>query len=118
MNSSEIVRVGQLSMLSRVVKYAGVVYVTGLTATDKTAGIEGQTEQLLARLEELLATAGTDKTRLLSANIFLSNLNDKDGFNTVWTAWLTPEQMPTRAVIGSSDLGEGTLIEIVVTAAE
>lgn len=118
MNSNEIVRVGPLSMLSRIVKHAGVVYVTGLTASDKSAGIEGQTEQLLARLEELLAQAGTDKTRLLSANIFLTNMDDKDGFNTVWTAWLPAEHMPTRAVIGSSDLGAGCLIEIVVTAAE
>ena len=117
MSESDIVRVGQLNMLSRSVKHAGVVYLTGLTATDKSAKIEGQTEQTLARLEELLADAGTDKTRLLSASIYLGTMADKDGFNTVWTAWLPPEHMPARAVIGSSDLGAGVLIEIVVTAA-
>jgi enamine deaminase RidA (YjgF/YER057c/UK114 family) len=118
MTVHQIVREGQLTMLSRIVKYAGVAYVTGLTAADKTADIAGQTEQVLARLAELLREAGTDKTRLLSVNVFLSDMNDKDGFNAVWTAWLAPEFMPTRAVIGSSDLGDGTLIEIVATAAE
>ena len=118
MTDASITRVGQLDMLSRTVKYAGVVYVTGLTASDKTVDIGKQTEQILARLEELLTGAGTDKTRLLSANIFLSDMADKDGFNGVWTTWLPPEYMPTRAVIGSSDLGAGVRIEIVVTAAE
>jgi enamine deaminase RidA (YjgF/YER057c/UK114 family) len=118
MSVGTIVREGQLSMLSRIVKHAGVVYVTGLTASDKSTDIKGQTEQVLARLDELLTAAGTHRTRLLSADIFLTDMGDKDGFNEVWMSWLKPEDMPTRAVIGSSDLGTGCLIEIVVRAAE
>lgn len=115
--TDQIIRNGPLAMLSRTVTYAGVVYVTGLTAGDKTADIAGQTRQVLDRLEELLVDAGSGKKRLLSASIFLSDLEHKDGFNEVWTSWLAAEDMPARAVIGSSDLGPGTLIEIVATAA-
>jgi enamine deaminase RidA (YjgF/YER057c/UK114 family) len=82
-----------------------------------SAGLEGQTEQILAKFDEYLRTAGTDKTRLLSATIFLTDLNRKPEMDAAWKRWLSPENFPARATVGVADLGEDTLVEIMITAA-
>ena len=103
-------------IMHRVVKFNGMVFVGGTTCDDEDLDMAGQTRQILDKLDRYLAEAGTDKTKLLSATIFLTDLNLKPEMDAVWKAWLAPEVLPTRATVGVADLGGTTLIEIVVTA--
>jgi enamine deaminase RidA (YjgF/YER057c/UK114 family) len=103
--------------MHRVVVHNGLVFVGGTVADDVSAGLEGQTEQILAKFDEYLMTAGTDKTSLLSATIFLTDLNRKAEMDAAWKRWLPPENFPARATVGVADLGEDTLVEIMITAA-
>jgi len=104
-------------VLHEVVENAGVLYLAGITAEDKSQDMAGQTRSVVAQVDELLAAHGSDKTRLLTALIFITDMKLKPAMNTVWKAWLAPAQLPTRATIGVSDL-DGYMIEIVVTAAK
>ncbi|MCG7393828.1 RidA family protein [Microvirga sp. ACRRW] len=107
----------QTPIMHRVVVHNGIVFVGGTVADDMSVGLEGQTDQILAKIDGYLKEAGTDKTRLLSATIFLTDLNRKPEMDKAWKRWLSPEHFPTRATVGVADLGEDTLIEIVITAA-
>jgi len=103
--------------MHRVVVHNGLVFVGGTVADDMSIGLEGQTEQILAKFDGYLRTAGTDKTRLLSATIFLTDLTRKAEMDAAWKRWLSPENFPARATVGVADLGEDTLVEIMITAA-
>ena len=79
----------QTPNMHRVVVHNGLVFVGGTVADDMSAGLEGQTEQILAKFDEYLRTAGTDKTRLLSATIFLTDLSRKAEMDAAWKRWLS-----------------------------
>ena len=104
--------------LSRVVVHGDTVYVAGLTA-DKTAGqsVGAQTQEILAAIEALLAKAGTDKSKLLQATVWLQDIRTVDEMNKVWDAWVVPGQTPARACIEALLQGPEKKIEIQVTAA-
>ncbi|WP_454685012.1 RidA family protein [Ancylobacter moscoviensis] len=103
-------------IMHRAVEHNGMVFVGGTTCDDESLDMAGQTREILAKLDTYLAEAGTDKTKLLSATIFLTDLNRKPEMDAVWKAWVAPENLPARATVGVADLGGDTLIEIVVTA--
>ncbi|CAN5289890.1 hypothetical protein BH09PSE6_BH09PSE6_12430 [soil metagenome] len=85
-------------------------------ADDTTQDIAGQARQALAKVDELLVQAGTDRSRLLTAQIWLSTMDDFAGFNTVWDAWVVPGQTPTRCC-GRVELADPAYrVEVVVTA--
>lgn len=107
----------QTPIMHRVVVHNGLVFVGGTVADDMSTGLEGQTEQILAKFDAYLAAAGTDKTHVLSATVFLTDLNRKSEMDNAWKRWLSPEQFPARATVGVADLGEDTLVEIMITAA-
>jgi len=107
----------QTPIMHRVVVHNGLVFVGGTVADDMSAGLEGQTEQILAKFDEYLRMAGTDKTHLLSATIYLTDLSQKSEMDKAWKRWIAPEHLPARATVGVADLGEGTLVEIALTAA-
>lgn len=114
---SEITRLEQNQRRSRVVVHGGVVYLAGHVADDKTATIDEQMRQALANIERTLATAGTDKSRLLTAQIWLRSMDDYEGMNAAWDAWVEPGQTPTRCC-GEVKLADPKLrVEIIVTAA-
>lgn len=115
---SIITRIETDKRRSRTVVYNGMVFVGGMTADDRAQDIKGQTRQTLAKIEEFLAKAGTDKSRLLTAQIFIKDIvRDFDGMNEVWNAWTAPGAAPTRAT-AQCDMGApDVLVEIVVTAA-
>ncbi len=102
-------------IMSRIVETDNTVYLAGLTADDKTGTIEAQTSEVLAKIDALLAEAGTDKSKLLSAMIFVSELGLRPRMNEVWSKWIDPDNPPTRACVGV-ELDGGTNVEIVVTA--
>jgi enamine deaminase RidA (YjgF/YER057c/UK114 family) len=103
--------------LSEMALHNGVAYLAGQVPEDDTLNIEGQTTQVLAAIDALLARAGTDKTRLLMVQIFLADLADFDGMNRAWDAWVPAGHAPPRATVQARLARPGWRVEIVVTAA-
>jgi enamine deaminase RidA (YjgF/YER057c/UK114 family) len=103
--------------LSEMAVHNGTVYLAGQVAVDGPAGIEGQTKAVLASVDSLLARAGTDKSKILMAQIFLADLDDFPGLNKVWDAWVVPGQTPPRATVQAALAKPEWKVEIVVTAA-
>jgi enamine deaminase RidA (YjgF/YER057c/UK114 family) len=103
--------------LSEMAIHNGVVYLAGQVADDPTQGIRGQTEQVLAAIDALLARAGTDKTKILRAEIFLRDLVDFEPMNQVWEGWVPAGNAPPRATMQAALANPAWLIEILVTAA-
>lgn len=115
---SEITRIETNQRMSRVVSFNGMVFIGGLTADDASQDIQGQTRQVLKKIEDYLAKAGTDKTRMLSAQIWLKDIeSDFAGMNEVWDAWAPVGDTPTRATGESKLARSNLLVEIIVTAA-
>lgn len=103
--------------MSQAVVYNGMVFLAGQVADDAKQDVAGQTKQVLAAIDKLLAEAGTDKSRLLMANIFLADMADFNAMNKVWEAWVSPGNTPARATVEAALARPGWLVEIVVTAA-
>jgi enamine deaminase RidA (YjgF/YER057c/UK114 family) len=112
-----ITRREKTPIMHRIVEHNDVVYLGGVIADD-TEGVSmrGQITQVCAKLDKLLAEADSDKHKLLSATLFITDMSQKQEMNEVWTSWLEARDLPTRATIGVSDLGQDVLIEVVVTA--
>ena len=103
--------------LSEMAVHNGVAYLAGQVPDDATQDIAEQTAQVLACVDRLLARAGTDKSRLLMVQIFLADLADFPGMNTVWDAWVAPGHTPPRATVQAALANPAWRIEVVVTAA-
>ena len=103
--------------LSEMAVHRGVCYLAGQVAGDATQDIRGQTRQVLASIEALLARAGSDKSRILMCQIFLADLSDFAGMNEVWEAWLPTGQAPPRATVLAQLAKPQWKVEMVVTAA-
>jgi enamine deaminase RidA (YjgF/YER057c/UK114 family) len=103
--------------MSEAAIHNGTVYLAGQVADDATQDIEGQTRQVLAAIDALLARAGSDKTQLLRVQIFLADLKDFDGMNRVWDAWVAAGQTPPRATVQAALARPEWKIEVVATAA-
>jgi enamine deaminase RidA (YjgF/YER057c/UK114 family) len=115
---STITRIETNQRMSRVVTYNGVVAIGGLTAGDPSQDIKGQTRQVLEKIEAYLAKAGTDKTKLLTAQIWLKDIDrDFAGMNEIWDAWAPAGAAPTRATCEAKLARADLLVEIIVTAA-
>lgn len=112
----DIVRIDQSARRSRAVVAGGMVYLAGQVADDKSLDIAGQTRQALAKVDDLLAQAGSDRSRLVTAQIWLSSMQDFDAMNSVWDAWVVPGHTPTRCC-GQVLLADPAFkVEIVVSA--
>ena len=97
---------------------SGVVHTSGQTAGDVGDCVKRQTEATLAKVDELLAAAGTSKSHALSATIWLKDINrDFKAMNEVWNEWVDPENKPVRATVEAAMAREILLVEIQVTAA-
>jgi enamine deaminase RidA (YjgF/YER057c/UK114 family) len=103
--------------LSEMAVHNGVVYLAGQIAEDATQGIAGQTQQVLGEIDALLARAGTDKSKILRAEIYIKDLQDFEAMNRVWDAWVPEGNAPPRATVQANLARPAWLIEIVVTAA-
>ena len=103
--------------LSEMAIHNGPVYLAGQVADDATQDIRGQTRQVLAAVDALLARAGTDKSNILMAQIFLPDMADFAGMNEVWDAWVAPGNAPPRATVQAGLAKKEWRIEVVVTAA-
>jgi enamine deaminase RidA (YjgF/YER057c/UK114 family) len=104
--------------MSQAVVHNGIVYTAGQVAQNAAGGsVAEQTRDILGIIDELLAEAGTDKTRLLTAVIWLSDIATFDEMNPVWDAWVSPGNAPTRACVESKLARPQFTVEIMVTAA-
>ena len=101
---------------SESVEHNGHVY-TAVVAPDLPADFRNQTRQALHQLDENLAEAGTDRTRLLSATVYITDMSRKPILNEVWDAWIGPDHWPQRACVAVGLEGD-TLVEIVAVAAK
>jgi enamine deaminase RidA (YjgF/YER057c/UK114 family) len=114
---SEIVRIATDRRMSRAVKAAGLVFVGGQTSQDRTPDVKVQTRRVLANIDDYLSQAGVDKTRLISAQVWLADIaRDFSSMNEVWEAWLEPGCAPTRATVEAKLAAADMLVEIAVIA--
>lgn len=112
-----IQRIDAGQRMSEASIYGGIVYLAGQVPETPNADIKTQTREVLAAIDELLARAGSDKSKLLSAQIFLADVADFAEMNSVWDAWVIPGNAPTRATVQALMANPAWKIEIVVTAA-
>ncbi len=103
--------------MSEMAVHNGVAYLAGQVAEDGSQDISGQTRQVLAAVDALLERAGSDKGRILRAQIFLADLADFAAMNGVWEAWVAPGHTPPRATVQAALAKPEWKIEVVVTAA-
>jgi enamine deaminase RidA (YjgF/YER057c/UK114 family) len=104
--------------MSKAVVHNGTVYVSGQVAHGAPGkSVTEQTADILAGIEKILAAAGTDKSKLLAASIWLSDISKFDEMNKVWDAWLAPGASPARATVEAKLAAPQFTVEIAVTAA-
>lgn len=103
--------------MSEAVVHGGVAWLAGQVAEDESLDIGGQTGQVLEAIDALLARVGSDKTRILRAQVFLADIADFDGMNAAWDRWAPPGHAPARATVEARLARPGWKVEIVVTAA-
>ena len=103
--------------LSEMTIFNGTVYLAGQVAADVTQDIRGQTLQVLAAIDKLLAEAGTDNAHILMCQIFIKDLADFPAMNQVWEDWLPPGDAPPRATVQATLAKPEWRVEMVVTAA-
>jgi len=113
---SKIIRTEPNKILAKAVEYHGFVYLQGCTASDTSQDIKGQTKQVLDSIDAILETHGTDKTRVLQAQIWVKDIRDRDAMNEVWSAWLPKDGAPARACVEANMADPRLLVEIMVTA--
>jgi enamine deaminase RidA (YjgF/YER057c/UK114 family) len=103
--------------MSQAVVHGDTVYLAGQVAGDPKADTAGQTRQVLDQIDALLAEAGTDKSRILFANVWLADITSFGEMNSIWDAWVAPGDPPARATVEARLAGPQYRVEIAVVAA-
>ena len=102
---------------SRAVIHNGYICMSGIVPDDKSLGMKEQTAEVLAKIDGILASAGSDKTKILSAVVYVSDMDQKDAMNEAWMEWMGSNNPPARACVGVT-LTPDTLVEIMVQAVQ
>ena len=105
-------------ILSLAVENGDTVYLAGIVPKNLKNDIKGQTAEVLAEIDRLLAKAGSSKSKLLTANIWVTDIRNRAAMNEVWTAWTDPKNLPVRACIEAKLADPACLVEIMVVAAK
>jgi enamine deaminase RidA (YjgF/YER057c/UK114 family) len=113
-----LVRHGVAARYSEAAVFQGVVYLAGMVPERGDTDITGQTQDVLAQVQTRLQEAGSDKSRILRAQIYLTDIQDIGAMNAVWDAWVVPGTAPPRATVQAALADPAWKIEIVVTAAQ
>lgn len=117
--SSTIERRHTGTRMSKIVRHAGIVYLCGQTSSGSSAAdAKAQTEEVLARVDALLAEAGSDRTRLLAATVHLRDIADFAAMNAAWEAWLPTGAAPARTTVQATLAAPELRVEITVVAAQ
>ena len=114
----EITRLHVGKRLSEVAIHNGTIYLAGQIAEDTTQDIHGQTREVLGHVDRLLMEAGSDKTCILSCQIYLADMTYFAGMNEVWDDWVASGHTPPRATVEAKLANPAVLVEIVIIAAE
>ena len=104
-------------LMSQAVIHGDTVYLAGTVADDASADVKGQTRQILDKIDRRLAEAGSDKSKLLSATIWVADIADRDPMNEVWVPWIDKANPPARACVEARLARPEILVEIMVIAA-
>jgi enamine deaminase RidA (YjgF/YER057c/UK114 family) len=104
--------------MSQAVVHGNTVYLAGQVADDTSQSTAGQTKQVLQKIDALLKAAGTDKSKLLSANVWLTDIGNFAEMNSAWDAWVVPGNTPARATVEAKLATPAYLVEIMVVAAK
>lgn len=115
--SNSIQRIGGTQRFSQIVIHNGTVYLAGQVSQLADGDISVQSQDVFAKIDALLAQAGTDKGRLLSAQVWLADMVDYEGMNQAWDAWLARGGAPVRVCVESPMAKKHYRIEVQVTAA-
>ncbi|HEX5476279.1 MAG TPA: RidA family protein [Burkholderiales bacterium] len=113
-----ITRHDSSGILSLAVEHGDTVYLAGVVAKNLDQDVKGQTREVLAEIDRLLAKCGSSKSKVLSATIWVTDIRNRAPMNEVWTAWLDPKNVPARACIEAKLADPRGLVEIMVTAAK
>ena len=111
-----IQRIDPGNRMSEASIHVGIAYLAGQVPVTPDADIETQTREVLAEIDELLAKCGSDKTRILRAQIYLADIADFAGMNRAWDAWVVAGNAPARATVEARLANPAWKVEIVVTA--
>ena len=114
----EIKRLHVGKRLSEVAIHNNTVYLAGQIPDDLSLDIKGQTREVLAHIDRLLGESGSDKTCILSCQIYIRDMADFDGMNEEWDAWVPQGHTPPRATVEAKLANPSVLVEIVVVAAQ
>lgn len=113
-----ITRIGTGKRMSQAVVHNGVAYLAGIVAEEaKGKSVLEQTREILSEIDRILSEAGSDKTRLLKANIWLTDMASFSQMNEAWDAWVVQGHTPARATVESKLAAPGYDVEIMVEAA-
>ena len=104
--------------MSQAVVHGGLAHLAGIVADDLVPSVADQTRQILAKIDRLLAMVGSDKTRILKANIWLSDIRRFDEMNAVWEGWVASGHTPARATVEARLAAPDYKVEIMVVAAK
>ncbi|MGO4377411.1 RidA family protein [Pseudoduganella sp. RAF19] len=104
--------------LSEIAVHNGTVYLAGQIAEKTDVGIKEQTAEVLAHIDRLLEEAGSDKSRILSTQIYITDMANFPGMNEVWEAWVVQGATPPRATVEANLANPACLVEIVIVAAQ
>jgi len=109
-------RYGQGKYFHRAVEVGETIYLPSVTAHHYGADTLEQAGQTAEKIEALLKELGSDRSKIVMANSYLTDMGPKDAMNEAWVEFFAPGELPSRATIGVADLGEGVLIETVCVA--
>jgi len=97
--------------------FGDLVFLSGTVADDKSLDMKGQTAQVLKKIDAILGRAGTNKSRILNATVYMADASLKDELNEAWVGWVDRSNLPTRTAVGAV-LTPGTMVEITICAAK
>ncbi|KAB2848064.1 MAG: RidA family protein [Hyphomicrobiaceae bacterium] len=106
------------AILSKVVEANGFVFTAGVVADDVKQDAKGQTQQILKEIDRLLKLCGTDKSKVVSATIWVTDIRNREAMNVAWNEWTGGKNLPGRACIEAALADPRMLVEIAVVAAK
>lgn len=115
---NHIIRHEPNGIYAKVTEANGFVFTAGIVASDLSVGVTGQTEEILVEIDRLLALCGTDRSRIVSVNIYLADIRTREEVNTAWKPWTGSHDVPARTTIEAKLADPRMLVEISAVAAK
>ena len=113
-----IARHDPTAILSQAVEHGNTVYLAGIVAKDYNKDVKGQTKEIVDQIDALLAKCGSNKSKILAATIWVTDIRNRALMNEVWTEWVDRKNLPARACVEAALADPKALVEIMVTAAK